>query len=532
MEELTADILVAGGGVAGLRAALAAAQGGCSVLLVQRGDAASPFLSAMNVAFSNGPAWDRPPVLFADMMLAGGFINEMGLVALCAQRSEAEFRYFERLGVPFVRSGGELARRQAAGSSAPHAVYAPERMGVAMLAAMRESIAAQSPQIRALNQASVLRLLVGEGRVAGGLVWDDESRRWIDVRAKAVVLATGGAHNLYGFTTQPPTNVGEGYSMALEAGAELVDMEFVCYEPFVTASPAYRGRSVATTLLKENAVLRNKHMEMFVDASGAASKDAISRAIFREIAEGQGLPEGAVYYDLRGVPEKVLGGYPRVLRTLKALGLEPRNALVPVAPAFHYLCGGIRIDSECRSALPGLFAAGEAAGGVHGAHRIAGGSGTDVVVTGAKAGESAAAYASGLRSTPKAREAVPDEAALDPLRSVGEEEAKILAAVRAAMDAGAGIERSADSLQETLKVIEKAQGRVPRQGRPARALVLSKAIALAALARQESRGDHYRTDFPDRDDMRCLGNWILTWDAARNDLKIDFQRAGHPPSHW
>ena len=526
VEELTADILVAGGGVAGLRAALAAAESGCSVLLVHRGDAASPFLNALNVAFSKGPAWDRPPALFADMMLAGGFINEMGLVALCAQRSEAEFRYLERLGVPFVRTAGEPARRQAAGSSAPHAVYAQERVGVAMLAAMRGQIAARGARIRTLAQASLLRLVTEEGRVAGGLIWDEEGRRWIGVRAKAVVLATGGAHNLYGFTTQPPTNLGEGYSMALEAGAELVDMEFVSYEPFVTASPAYRGRSVSTTLLKGNAILRNRHMETFVDAGGAAPKDMISRAMFREIVEGRGLPEGAVYYDLRGVPEKVLSGYPVVLRTLKALGLEPGTALIPVAPAFHYLCGGIRIDGECRSSLPGLFAAGEAAGGVHGAHRIAGGSGTDVVVTGAKAGESAAAYASGLRSAPTVREAVPEEAGLDALRSVGGEEAKILTAVRTAMDAGAGIERSARSLEETLDVIGEARRKLPRQGQPARAILLSQAIAAAALARRESRGDHYRTDFPDRDDMKCLGNQVITWDMARDDIKIDFLRVG------
>ena len=112
MEVLTTDILVAGGGVAGQRAALTAAQSGCSVLLVQRGAAASPFLRAMNVAFSNGPAWDRPAVLFTDMMLGGGFVNEPGLVALCSQRSEAEFRYYESLGVPFVRKNGELARRR------------------------------------------------------------------------------------------------------------------------------------------------------------------------------------------------------------------------------------------------------------------------------------------------------------------------------------------------------------------------------------------------------------------------------------
>ncbi|MEI7670752.1 MAG: FAD-binding protein [Deltaproteobacteria bacterium] len=526
MEELTTDILVAGGGVAGLRAALMAVEGGCSVLLVQRGDASSPLLNAFNVAFSNGPAWDRPAVLFADMMLAGCFINEPGLVALCSYSSEAAFRYFEGLGVPFVHTNGELARRQAAGSSTPHAVYTPEKVGAAMLATMREQLAAQSLHIRTLNKASLLRLFKTKGRIAGGLVWDDDVRRWISVRAKAVVLATGGASNLYGFSSQPPTNLGEGYAMALEAGAELVDMEFVCYEPFVTASPRHRGHSLSTTLLKENGILRNRNMEVFVDTRGTAPKDLISRAMFREIVEGRGLPEGAIYYDLRGVPGEVLQGYPTVLGTLKALRLEHKNALVPIAPAFHYLCGGIRVDSNCQSSLPGLFAAGESCGGVHGAHRIAGGSGTDVVVTGARAGEAAAAYASGLTSSQKVDEDLPDEGALDPLRTISEAEGKVLTAVRTAMDAGAGIERSAGSLKKTLDKIGDALRQVPRQSRTGRTIILSKAIAATALAREESRGDHYRTDFPSRDDLMWLGNWIITWNTAEMDIKIDFLRAG------
>jgi succinate dehydrogenase/fumarate reductase flavoprotein subunit len=525
VEELTSDILIAGGGVAGLRAALTAARSGRSVLLVQRGAAASPFLRAVNVAFSSGPAWDRPPALFADMMLGGGFINEPGLVALCSHCSEAEFRYCEKLGVPFVRQNGELARRQAAGSSAPHAVYTRESIGTDMMTKMSEQIAAQSGHIRTLNEASLLRLLKGDGRVAGGLVWDDGERRWLSVRAKAVVLATGGASNLYDFTTQPPKNLGEGYSMALEAGAELVDMEFVCYEPFVTPRP-YGGQIIATTLLTENAILRNAKMEIFLDTSGAPPKDIISRAIFREAAEGRALPEGTVYYDLRSVSEKDLMGYPKVLRTLKALGLEHKDALVPVAPAFHYLSGGIRVDGDCRSSLAGLFAAGEVGGGVHGAHRIAGSAGTDVLVTGAKAGESAAAYVSGLTAAPKVCEAMPSEASLESLRRIGEEEATVLTAVRKAMDAGAGIERTAGSLRETLVVIEGALRKVPHHGQAARTLVLSKAIASAALAREESRGDHYRSDFPDRDDRKWLGNTVITGNAADGDVQLHFFRAG------
>src|SRR3990172_5671084 len=159
VEELSTDVLIAGGGVAGLRAAITAADSGCSVLLVQRGAAASPFLHAFNVAFAGGPAWDRPPVLFADMMFAGGFVNEPGLVALCSHCSEQEFRYFEKLGVPFVRKGAQLA--------------------------------AKGGQVRTLDNASLLRLLKSGDKVGGGIVWDDEGGRWVKVSAKAVVLEIG-----------------------------------------------------------------------------------------------------------------------------------------------------------------------------------------------------------------------------------------------------------------------------------------------------------------------------------------------------
>ncbi len=523
MEELSTDVLVAGGGVAGLRAATRAAGLGCKVVLVQRGAAASPFLHAVNAAFAGGPQDDQPPALFANMMAAGGFINEPRLVALLSQRAEAEVRYYESIGVEFVKVNGQFARRQAAGSTRPRGVYTQGSAGALMMARMREQVLARPGGIRLFDNGSLLRLTTGANGVAGGMVWDGDRETWLAVKAKAVVLATGGASQLYAHTTQPPTNLGEGYAMALEAGAELVDMEFVCFEPTVVRAPAFGRKTVSTTLFKEGGTLRNSNKEAFIDTTVPVTKDVMSRAMQREIAEGRGTPDGAVLFDLRGVPADVLEGYHEITRGLKNLGLTHHNALVPVAPTFHYLCGGVRVDGECRSAVPGLFAAGEACGGVHGAHRIAGGAGTDVMVTGAKAGESAAGYALQLASAPPS-DAAPKVEALDALRKVSPEEAEALRHVREAMEAGAGISRDANSLQRTLDVIQATWCTVSAQGQAGRTLLLSQAVAAAALMRTESRGDHYRSDYPARDDLQWFGNVVVTRDGG--DLKLAFAPAG------
>ena len=519
------DVLVAGGGIAGLRAALAAADEGCSVLVAQRGSASSQFLHAANAAFLGGPRENRPPALFDDMMLAGGFINRPALVALCCHGSEEQVRYLENIGVPFVKQDGRFVLRQAAGSRTPHSIYTPGTTGELMMARMREQLIAQA-NIKMLTCASLLQLAKGAGGIAGGFVWDHERQSWLAVRAKAVVLATGGASNLYSFTTQPPVNLGEGLSMALEAGAELVDMEFVCFEPTAVKNPAFGLKVVATTLLKEGGVLRNRLLETFVDTDLPTAKDVVSRAIHGELAAGRGTADGTVLFDLRGVPETILAGYRDIMQGLKNLGLEHRTAVVPVAPAFHYLSGGVRVDGECRTSVLGLFAVGEACGGVHGAHRIAGGAGNDTMVMGAKAGETAAAYARGLTNPHSFEGPVPVAAQLELLRNTSDSEAMALERVRTAMDTGVGIQRDAASLRESLEIIWAAKGEVRKGGQAFRTVLICQAIAGACLRREESRGDHFRSDFPARDDLNWLGNIVTTMDASGTDLVWQFIPVG------
>jgi aspartate oxidase len=461
MEHVSVDVLIAGGGVAGLRAALVAADEGCSVLLVQRGPASSQFLHAVNAAFQSGPRGNLPQAVFDDMMLAGGFVNNPALVALCAHGAEEQARYFDSIGVPFIKEEGRFALRQAAGSRSPHTIFTEGSAGAAMMVEMRKRLTGREG-VTVLNSASLLKLTKGARGCAGGFVWDEEARRWLRVSAKSVVLATGGASSLYSFTTQFEVNQGEGYAMALEAGAELVDMEFVCFEPFSLTNPAFGRKGLATTLLKEGAVIRNRLMETFIDTSVPLGKDVISRAIHRELMEGRGaagVVGPSVFYDLRGVPENVMAGYPDILRRLTNIGLEHATALIPVAPAFHYLCGGVRVDGECRSSIPGLFAAGEACGGVHGAHRIAGGAGNDVMVTGARVGKTAAAYARGVTTTSGLEGPLPATADLEALRSPSETENAVLQQVRHAMDTGAGIRRDAGSLRKVLDEIGRASCR-------------------------------------------------------------------------
>ena len=303
IERIEADVVVAGGGMGGLMAATYAHRTGARVVLLAGVPGASIRMAGFATALLDGPE-DRPERLFNDMFIAGGFINHPRLLAAIVERIGPETRFFEQLGVPFHRTEGRLARRQAAGVSWPRAVFTLDMVGEDAGRRLTERLrAAGAPPVWVLDRTFLLDLDCREGEIRGALAYVRPEKRWVHIQAPAVVLATGGAGRLYRKTTNFAGSTGMGYALALEAGAPLVDMEFVSFEPTVAVGPpSIAEMEVPTMAFSEGARLLNGRGEPFMTTMPPPSKDVMSRAMLREIVEGRGTPYGGVYYDLREMP--------------------------------------------------------------------------------------------------------------------------------------------------------------------------------------------------------------------------------------
>jgi aspartate oxidase len=522
IEAVDVDVVVAGGGASGLMAAYRAHLGGARVLLLTGSGGASNRISSLNCALDYEDA-DTPAGLAADMFRAGGDVNNPDVVAVLTERIATEIAALADLGVPFVRAGDRFARRQATGSSWTRSVYTARMVGADVCRyVLAELERAAAGRVSIVRGGVVTGLDVSAGRVRGAAVHDWRSRRQLHVNAKAVVLATGGAGHLFGTTTNPRGSRGIGYSLALEAGADLVDMEFVSFEPFVISTPAERkGHNLPTTVLRSGARLLNGQEKEFFDTSGGPTKDVICRAMLQEVAEGRGTSSGSVYFDLRDVASTVIEQYPHLVRAVRGPAGPLGPLVLEVMPAQHYMDGGIRIDASTESTIRGLFAVGEVSGGAHGANRLAGAGGLEAVAGGAIAGENAARRASDSsnreRDRPRPR----------PPAEVGTPDPGALEKIQTALDVGCGILRTAAGLSTAVTAIElatPAHVETPDALATWRSAQIALSIARAALVRAESRGDHWRVDHPARDDARWLGNVVVS--AGRSgDVAASFEPA-------
>lgn len=512
VDELTTDVLVAGGGVGGLMAAYTASQQGAKVLLLGGSVGASPRIGVMNTALGYANE-DSPAAMFDDMFRAGGYLNDPAVLANICARIGTETGHLASMGVPLARAGDKYARRQATGSSYPRGVYTLGMVGVDIAMQLRDRML---HGVRSLDGATLQELYTHDGAVRGGLVYGAKGSSWLSVHAGAVVLATGGAGQLFERTTNPHGSFGIGYALALEAGAELTGMEFVSFEPFITWALGTKGHDLPTTVLREGAQLRNGLGEEFIETANSPSKDKICRAMVNEVRQGRGTAAGAVYYDLTEMDPAVLGQYPQIQQALKAHRDTSGNPLrLEVMPAQHYLMGGVRVDGRGTTTIRGLYAVGEVAGGTHGAHRLAGAGGMEVVALGAIAGENAAraALTTAERETVGAVHPRPDLLPSNLTRSGSER----LAEIRKAMEDGCGIVRDAKRLAQSVRTVTQVLDDTrsdPTMGYVARAALVASVIASSALLREESRGDQFREDFPLRNDVDWLANLVTTLDDA------------------
>lgn len=545
LQVLETQVLVLGGGLAGQRAAAAARAAGAQVVMAMRARGASPHIIGFNVPLGHADARDSPEVYAEDILRGGCGLNDGPLVEALAEGACAAFGELVDLGMPFARQGDGVryAQRHLSGNTWPRSVYHPDGTGRLALEYLSAHCAHAGVDVQAGWQA--VALLQDAGEVVGALLVGRTGGERLVVRAGATVLATGGLGALYADSTYPADVGAASYALALEAGATLIDMEFVQFEPTVTVHPAgCRGMEMPTAMLGDGALLLNAQGERFMFRHNPESgergmeKARMALCIQAEIDAGRGFADGTVAFDTTVLAPERLESYVGHCRRLRAAGLDPAREAPRVRPAAHSQMGGVRTDAQAWSGVPGLYVAGEAAGGVHGASRLAGNGASDVIVFGGIAGRAAARGRLRLAGRDWGRVQAAAEARVQQgprARSDGLRPDELKARLRQVMAQAAGLYRSAASLGAGLEQLRGLQGALEdglqaggEPGAGLRAvearhmLAVADAVLVSALERTESRGAHQRSDHARRDDAAWLRH-VAVRSQAQGGLRVETQ---------
>jgi succinate dehydrogenase / fumarate reductase flavoprotein subunit len=539
---ITHDILVVGGGLAGLSAALSADPRFSLAIISRVHPLRSHSVAAqggINAALGNNPdarddTWERHAY---DTVKGSDFLADQEAAELLCRKAIPAIYELEHLGVPFSRfPGGVIGQRPFGGAGFPRTCYAADRTGLVIMHTLHEQTLKK--QVKVYSEALVTKLVVENGRCVGVVIYDLATGQVLPIRARAVIFATGGYGRVYLRTTNAYINHGSGIGMAFRAGVPLKDMEFVQFHP----TSIYPKNILITEAARGEGgyLLNNKGRRFMSDyapsAMELAPRDIVSRAIQTEVDKGNGFDKEYVHLDLRRLGEKKINKRLPSVREIciKFAGVDPVEQPIPIQPAQHYSMGGIDVDARCASPLEGFYAAGECACvSVHGANRLGGNSLLETVVFGKIAGVEASNYLAGVERKEASEKYLLDEAVgekkkidgwLD--RSQGYRAHHLLNSLKVIMSEKVGIFRTKTQLQEALEAIREIRedyGRAFVSGRCLRysqAIVnlvefgymvdLTEVITLGALEREETRGSHYRLDFPKRDDARWLKHTLVT----------------------
>ncbi len=571
------DVLVIGAGGAGLRAAIEASASGLSVGLVCKSllGKAHTVMAEGGIAASlaNVDQRDNWKVHFTDTMRGGQYLNNWRMAELHAKEAPERVRELEAWGALFDRTkDGRILQRNFGGHKYPRLAHVGDRTGLEMIRTLQDHGIHQGIEVH--MECTITRLLKDEARVAGGFGYDREKGRFKLFQAKAVILATGGIGRAYKITSNSWEYTGDGHALAYQAGADLMDMEFVQFHPTgMVWPPSVQGILVTESVRGEGGILLNKDGRRFMfedipelyrnqtadneeegwrytqgdpDARRPPellTRDHIARCIVREIKEGRASPHGGVYLDISWIKKKLPNAeeiikkkLPSMYHQFKQLAdIDITKEAMEVGPTTHYMMGGVRVDADTQmSTVPGLYAVGECAAGLHGANRLGGNSLSDLLVFGKRAGEHAARFAKehGASKIDDKQVEAAASATLKPFEPDGDPRGanpfQVQYDLQEMMQKLVGIVRKEGEMRQAVDELRKLReraGRVRANGNREynpgwhtaldlqNLLTVSEMIALAALERKESRGAHFREDYPIKNETFGRCNIVVRKDA-------------------
>jgi succinate dehydrogenase / fumarate reductase, flavoprotein subunit len=570
------DVLVIGAGGAGLRAAIEASAAGVRVGLICKsllGKAHTVMAEGgIAAALANVDERDNWKVHFADTMRGGQYVNQWRMAELHAKEAPDRVRELEAWGAVFDRTkDGKILQRHFGGHKYPRLAHVGDRTGLEMIRTLQDHGVHQGIDVH--MEHTILSLLKDGDRVVGAFGYERERGRFKTFRAKAVVLATGGIGRAYKITSNSWEYTGDGHALAYEAGAELIDMEFVQFHPTgMVWPPSVMGILVTEGVRGEGGILTNKDGKRFMFESipenyrahtaddeeegwrycqghkdarrppELLTRDHVSRCIVREIKEGRGSPHGGVFLDISWIKQKMPNAAEHIKRKLPSMyhqfkqlaDVDITEQPMEVGPTTHYIMGGVRVEPDTQmTRLPGLFAAGECAAGINGANRLGGNSLSDLLVFGKRAGEFAAKFAreNSLGRVNNDQIDIVAREALAPFESRGrgsENPYAIQQSLQETMQDLVGIVRNEPEMRQALEKIgdlktraEQAAATGNREYNPAwhtaldlrNLLTVSEAITRAALERKESRGAQFRDDYPHKEERFSHVNAIVAREA-------------------
>ncbi len=585
------DVLIIGAGGAGLRAAIEASAAGVSVGLVCKsllGKAHTVMAEGgIAAALANVDERDNWKVHFADTMRGGQYVNNWRMAELHAKEAPDRVRELEAWGAVFDRTkDGRILQRNFGGHKYPRLAHVGDRTGLEMIRTLQDHGVHQGIDVH--MEQTILSLLKDGERVVGAFGYERERGRFKIFRAKAVVLATGGIGRAYKITSNSWEYTGDGHALAYEAGAELLDMEFIQFHPTgMVWPPSVMGILVTEGVRGDGGILTNNKGRRFMfddipenyrtqtadnEEEGwrycqgdknarrppeLLTRDHVSRCIVREVKEGRGSPHGGVFLDISWIRKKLPNAEEYIKRKLPSMyhqfkqlaDIDITKEPMEVGPTTHYIMGGVRVDPDTQmSRVAGLFAAGECAAGINGANRLGGNSLSDLLVFGKRAGEFAAKFAkeNSLGNIDNAKVDVAAREALAPFeQSGGKNPYEVQQNLQEIMQDSVGIVRHESEMKSALEHLGKFWQDVKRVGITGNRefnpgwhtaldlknlLTVSEAITRAALERKESRGAQFREDYPNKDDAFGKVNTIIS-KAADGSMQVRLEPLPEMPDY-